>query len=209
MLPINSRRRCVLALALTFCLPLLVESAPLPKVADVEQQPLAAQVRRLTQALEVLGSPLAASDRSALEAALRETDPARAVAAIQDTLDAHCLIGVNINPESRVKVAAGPAKPELAEQGWRTFLVKVHNEAGVTAELRVVSPNAESVHDSSWSRTESDRFFQRRNQELPLSERWLDVAMFNDQPLRRDLSGLKLEYRIIQTFFSRPVRREK
>ena len=38
--------------------------------------------------------------------------------------------GVNINPESRVKVARGPAAAELVEQGWRVFLVKVHNEGG-------------------------------------------------------------------------------
>ena len=45
-------------------------------------------------------------------------------------LDARCLAGVNINPESRVKVARGPAAAELVEQGWRVFLVKVHNEGG-------------------------------------------------------------------------------
>ena len=36
----------------------------------------------------------------------------------------------------------GQAKPELMEQGWRAFLVKVHNQAGVTAVLAVDSPNA-------------------------------------------------------------------
>ena len=53
-----------------------------------------------------------------------------------------------INPESRVKVQVGPAQKSLVEQGWRIFLVKVHNEAGVTAPLRCSSPNAEPLHDS-------------------------------------------------------------
>jgi len=35
--------------------------------------------------------------------------PARAVRAIQAALDPLCLIAVDINPESRVKVAAGPS----------------------------------------------------------------------------------------------------
>ena len=43
---------------------------------------------------------------------------------------------MGINPESRVQVKAGGAPKELMEQGWRMFLVKVHNEAGVTAVLR-------------------------------------------------------------------------
>ena len=39
-----------------------------------------------------------------------------------------------------MSVVEGPAKKELVQQGWRTFLVKVHNEAGVTAELQLESP---------------------------------------------------------------------
>ena len=54
---------------------------------------------------------------------------------IQKSLDPYCLVGVNINPESRVKVKEGQVSKELMQQGWRTFLVKVHNEAGVTAPL--------------------------------------------------------------------------
>ena len=62
--------------------------------------------------------------------------------AIQRVLDCHCLVGVDINPQMRVKVAPGPAKRELVEHGWRQFLVKVHNEAGTTAVLRGISSQA-------------------------------------------------------------------
>ena len=65
---------------------------------------------------------------------------------MQQALDPLCLFVVNINPESRVKVARGPAAAELVEQGWRMFLVKVVNEAGVTAPLRVGSSNAQKLH---------------------------------------------------------------
>lgn len=82
---------------------------------------------------------------------------------VQKALDPHCLFGVNINPESRVKVSRGPAKPELVEQGWRVFLVKVHNEAGSTALLRAVSPHAQSMHGSP---------------EEDLRNRWLDLHRF-------------------------------
>jgi hypothetical protein len=70
------------------------------------------------------------------------------VARIEQVLDKYCLAHVQISPESRVKVAAGAAAARLVEQGWRTFLVRVDNEAGVTAELRVRSPNAGKLANS-------------------------------------------------------------
>ena len=176
--------------------------AALPQVAGVEVQPLVAQVKRVAEALEYLGAPLSAEERQKLEAAgsMKEVE---AVAAIQTVLDAHCLVGVDINPEMRVKVAQGPAAAELVEQGWRTFLVKVNNQAGATAELRVVSPNAQSVHDSPWKKTESDEVYRKHGQreaKLSKDQLWLDVEAFNKQPLKKELSGLPLEYRVVSLY---------
>ena len=92
--------RFALALAAT----LLARAEKLPTVANVELQPLAAQAERVATALELLGDPLPAADRAALRAA-------KSVGAIQDILDKHCLVGVNINPESRVKAQQGEARP--------------------------------------------------------------------------------------------------
>ena len=61
---------------------------------------------------------------------------------IEKLLDPFVLLIVNINAESRVKVSQGEAKPELMEGGTRQFLVKVENQAGVTAPPRVESPNS-------------------------------------------------------------------
>src|SRR6267378_3918275 len=109
-----------------------------------------------------------------------------AVQAIQAALDPLCLLAVDINPEARVKVAAGPAAAELTEAGWRTFLVKVHNAAGVTAELKVFSDQAKPLANS-----ESDK----------INDRWLDLSLFSGRPLSGPkLSGLELEYRIIQLY---------
>jgi len=46
-------------------------------------------------------------------------------------------------------VEQGPAKPELLEAGTRLFLVKVINEAGVTAQLNIKSPNSGDVYIES------------------------------------------------------------
>jgi len=157
----------------------------LPIVENVPAQPLAAQAARVEQALAHLGSPLPSRTHAALQKALHEADGSRQVRAIQAALDPYCLLGVHINPESRVKVAPGPARPALVERGWRQFLVKVQNEAGVTAELQVVSPNALALFNSPRS---------------DLANRWLDLQMFNGQPLQKSLSGLELEYRIVQLY---------
>src|SRR6185503_18882617 len=117
-------------------------------VQEADWQPLTAQVKRVIEALDYLGAPLDAKTQTVLKEAMEEKNLKGAGEKIQNALDAHCLFVVSINPEMRVKVAAGPAKPELVEQGWRQFLVKVVNESGTTAPLEAVSPNAISVYSN-------------------------------------------------------------
>jgi hypothetical protein len=168
----------------------------LPIVTDVELQPLAAHAERVVQSLELAGSPLAKEQQAALRAALENDDEVAAVRMIQKILDPLCLAGVTINPESRVKVQDGPAPQELMHQGWRTFLVKVHNQAGVTAPLRCSSPNAAPMHDASDGSAEPKQTITQGDVVM----RWLDVAMYDKGPLNERLSGLPLEYRIIELF---------
>src|SRR3954465_708753 len=140
-----------------------VFAAQLPVLKDVEWQPFAAQVKRLVEAADYVGSPLSAEEKKGIEDALKETDPQLASEKIQGILDPHCLFGVQINPEMRVKVAQGAAKPELMEQGWRAFLVKVQNESGATSELRAVSPNAVALFDgANISPSPSDQFYKKK-----------------------------------------------
>src|SRR4030095_13567211 len=102
---------------------------PLPIVPKVSLQPLAAHAQVVAETMELLGQPLDAATRTAIEKASTSADEAEGVKGIQTALDALCLVGIDINPEARVKVTTGPAKPVLVEQGWRAFLVKVHNQA--------------------------------------------------------------------------------
>ena len=50
------------------------ESPTLPIVKNLELQPLVAQVRRVIEASDYLGSPFSAADRKALEAAEKERE---------------------------------------------------------------------------------------------------------------------------------------
>ncbi len=189
----SSRPLIVLALA---CLVSSSRADELPRVEGVEAQPLVASARRVGEALEGLGEPLSAAVRARLDAALTLPDRRATVLAVQEALDPLCLIGVTINPESRVKATPGPAAKRLVQGGWRVFLVKVHNEAGVTAPLRVESPNAAPVFKKSSNGPEP-------KQSIPpgaIADRWADVQTYDDRPLNRGLSGLLLEYRILQVY---------
>ena len=101
--------------------------------ANVPLQPLAQQARRIETALDYLGQPLQARDHQEINDAVASLDEEDAVRKLQTTLDKYVLAFVEISPESRVKVEPGPAKPELVEGGTRLFLVKVFNQASVTA----------------------------------------------------------------------------
>jgi hypothetical protein len=188
---------------LTFSTVLRGAEDSLPSVRDVELQPLAAQIKRLGEAMDYLGVPLTSDERAAIDSALADKDKDQAVAKLQSILDPHCLVSVVINPEMRVKVSAGPAKPQLVEKGWRTFLIKVQNDAGATSPLRAVSPNAQSVHDSASQQTLSDKYYSNHKKQSPNStpdDLWLDLESFEKQPLKKQLSGLKLEYRMLSLY---------
>ncbi|MBO0797661.1 MAG: CehA/McbA family metallohydrolase, partial [Blastocatellia bacterium] len=174
------------------------------KAEQIELQPFAAQVKRLLETLDYLGAPLSTADKEALDRALAESDQARAVGAIREVLDKYCLVEVQISPESRVKVEPGKAKTELVEKGWRTFLIKVRNEAGVTAELKVESPNALPVFGAPSGNPRPERSISK----LEVANRWLDLSLFAKPPFKPQLSGLGLEYRIIQLYSRDAGKRE-
>ena len=175
---------------------------------NVEQQPFVAATGRLTQALEYVGVPLNDDESSAIEEAMQLTNGPESVSAIQRVLDAHVLAQVNVNAESRVSVTEGPVAKRLVQQGWRTFLVKVHNEAGITPQLTVTSPQSAPVYELGRGprqrpQTESDLVTAAES-----ARRFLDVATFVKQPMKPRLSGLLVEYRILQ-LYSRDVGRRE
>ena len=153
--------------------------------ATVEAQPLLLQVNRLAEALQYLGNPLPDSTREQLKALHREVDEKNVAAKVMALLDPLCLAEVNISPESRVSARTGSAAPNLVEQGWRQFLIKVNNRAGVTAALNVQSEQATPVPKSPAEK---------------VRDRWMELKIYRDRPLNPTLSGLALEYRIVQIY---------
>ncbi|MGL4550664.1 MAG: CehA/McbA family metallohydrolase [Gemmataceae bacterium] len=159
-------------------------AADWPAVKAVEAQPLLAQVKRLDQALGFLGQPLPEATRAGL-AALRAKDGEAAVARAQALLDPHCLAAVEVGEKGVARVIPAGRKLELVEQGWRVYLVKVINAPGATGQLRVDSPNARPVPNSPKG-------------DVP--NRWMSLLPYTAQPMLPGLSGLKLEYTLVQVY---------
>jgi hypothetical protein len=178
----------------------------LPVIERVEPQPLLAQALRLHEALSFLGSSLSKQDAAALTALQHKPFTAATSRQIQAILDRYCIAMAHINPEARVKVSRGPAIAQLMQNGWTSFLVKVHNEAGVTARLQVESPNAAPVlHVSTFNQRAMEKNLLSPGQ---IANRFLEMQMYNNRPLLPHLSGLALEYAVVQIYSKDAGRRE-
>jgi hypothetical protein len=162
----------------------------------VPLQPFAQQVRRLEDAMNYLGQPFPAADHNAINRAIANPDEAAAAAEIEKILDKYALAIVDINAESRVKVEPGPAKPELVEGGTRIFLVKTLNRAGVTAPLRVFSPNSGKVYVQSTNNPKPKLELTPQQ----AADRWADISIYDKPPMTPRLSGLALDYRILEIY---------
>jgi hypothetical protein len=201
-------RQMLLPGLLLLALAVSVRADDLPKVEKVDLQPLAAQADRVADALELLGEPLSDADRQALKDAAKNSDKTKGVLAIQDILDKRCLADVRIlapnEDQAQMICQRGPAKPELAEQGWRVFLVKVRNPQSLDkVDLQADSPNALPLTQRSTGKADP--------KVTPVGEvgkRFLDLMMFNGNPLTPNLSGLEVEYRIVQIYCRDAGRKE-
>jgi len=175
----------------------------------VPLQPLAQQAHQIENALAYLGQPLSQEEISRLDEAVAAQSESDAVEQLQRILDPHVLVKVEINAESRVKVEAGAAKPELVEAGTRIFLVKVANQAGITAQLSVQSPNSGEVYIPSTGAPEPPMELTPRQ----AAERWTDISLYSlpeaswssislyqNPPMSPRLSGLAIEYQILAVY---------
>ena len=172
----------------------------------VEGQPLASNVQRLIQALELLGTPLPIETRSVLQAAGRARDARK----IQQVLGRHVLFAVHLNPEVRVKVLRGPASSILQQSGFTPFLVRVVNESTSSLSLRIVSPQSGPVYAGvaklSMERERQEHL--RENENVNRDDRFLQVEMLSAPPMTRNLSGLKVEYALALIYSREAGQRE-
>jgi len=181
-------------------------TSSLPVITIVEPQPLLAQAIRLNEALSFLGSSLPAEDAKLLKALQDKPLTTETTKHIQHILDPYCLAMVNINPEARVKVIRGPAKAKLIQGGWTSFLIKVNNETGTTPQLEATSVNAApALHVSTGEPRVDPKNVLTTGQ---VNNRFLEIQMYRNRPLQSNLSGLKLEYAVVQIYSKDAGQRE-
>src|SRR4029077_5990148 len=85
-------------------------------------------------------------------------------------------------------------------------LIKVHNEAGVTAQLQVQSENAKpDLHISTSSAKALEKNLITEGQ---VENRFLEMQLYHSRPLLPNLSGLKLEYVVLQIYSKDAGQRE-
>ncbi|HUQ65418.1 MAG TPA: CehA/McbA family metallohydrolase, partial [Flavitalea sp.] len=172
----------------------------------VEPQPLLANAMRISEALSFAGSSLADADQKKLKQLQRQKLSQQTIHDIQNILDPYCIASVDINPEARVKVEKGNATLKLNQGGWTSFLVKVMNDAGVTSKLAVESSNAMlPVHPTSNTPKVLDKDVITVGESV---NRFLDMKMYTGRPLSANLSGLKLEYAVLQVYSKDAGKRE-
>ena len=172
----------------------LLASFPI-SVAQVPAQPLAANARRVIEALEYLGHPLPSSAKTALQNAITSRDADE----IQSILDPLVLFHVDINPELRVKVARGKASATLQQSGFTPFLVKIQNYAAAAQTLVIDSPQSGPVYGGvsqlSLERQQQTELKKNENSSND-PERFLEAQMFTSPPMTEYLSGFEVEYAI-------------
>jgi hypothetical protein len=192
-------------LVLVICIPTGRADSP-PRV-DVAGQPLAANVRRVLDALDLLGRPLDADLTKRLNDAVTAEDAGR----LQELLDPHLLCVVTVNPESRIKVERGRADATLQQAGYIPFLVKVVNQGTVKSRLRLTSPQAGAPYGgvARLSMERQDQTLLRENEVRPGGpRRFLHVEMFMQPPLSATLSGLEVEYAVAVIYSSESGKRD-
>jgi hypothetical protein len=152
-----------------------------PVYEGIVPDQLRAHCGRLLKAVKALDVALPPTALTGLEALLARKSAAteKDIEDIQKLLDPHCLVAVTINPESRVKAARGAAEAALWRDRDVYFLVKVHNEAGVTHALTAGGP-------------------QLRTRDQPAAGRWLEGTVHGAPPLAKTLSGERVEYVLLR-----------
>ncbi len=179
------RCRVFRGLAAVIPVAILAASALSAGTAFVEGQPLVAQAHRVAESLRILGHPLPAGSEALIRRAAGRPDSREAVKLIRRALDAYCLAVVKVAADGTTAVSRGSVAAELDEQGWRSFLVRVENGAGAVGALRVSSPSARDIPNGPAT-------------EVKL--RWLGLDVVTSRPMLPQLSGLPLEYRILQVY---------
>lgn len=190
-LPGGARSVGVFLLAIIGCVDSASGQSALPTIDDVDARALRVQCQKALDALSKMKAAMPRETERELRALLKdEKKPSDELAAkIQNLLNDQCLVGVSINPESRVKAARGPRPAELIVGKESVVLVRVLNEAGVTHALSLEGPQIIGPKENA-------------------KDRWLHATVYPEHPSSQKLSGQKVEYVLLRLKAEKAGKRE-
>jgi hypothetical protein len=117
-----------------FCFSRSLHADP-PPLISVEQ------VKRIVEALRFVDQPLPDTEVSQLLALAGNPTEANA-RQLETMLDRYTLLRIQLDGFGIGRAMSGGAAPRLAEQGWRSFLVRVENPSRLSGPLILVSTSA-------------------------------------------------------------------
>jgi hypothetical protein len=179
------------AAVLLLCVP-AAQAQGLPLIDEVDWPAFREQVRDLLVGMAKLDAAFSEETAKPLRALIDQKSPDSpriAARAVQKLLDSHVLIGVTINPESRVKATRGDRAAALVRGRAAFVLVRVQNEAGVTHPLMAASEQAVEAGKKD-------------------AERWLELGVVNEKPFANKLTGQRVEYRLLKLTARQSGKRE-
>ncbi len=150
----------------------------------------------------MLGESLGRDEKAGLDRAIDSAGGEEAIRTIQQVLE-RCLIGIEINPESRVKAAQGPAVPRLSKMAGQSSWSR--------STMSRESPRPWKPTVPTRRRSTGDppvRGAQASIRPSAIVQRWMDLDLYGDRPLKRPLSGLSLEYQVLQIYSRDSGKRE-
>jgi hypothetical protein len=169
-------------------------------------QPYFAGVNRVLGALARLGAPVATEDAKRITELANQNDNT-AVDAAEKILDRYTLARLSLEADGTGRITMGGTQRTLVEQGWRMFLVRIGNPGGRSDKINFASESQGPGSMMSWTMAPRAHMGDRLNKGPIIEKLWVlsriheeSPAPEGDQPKPIQLSGMPVEYRIIELF---------
>jgi hypothetical protein len=179
-----------------------VRAPALPIIVARQAKParerLDANVAEVLKALDRAGVDVPAADREAL-AATKDMPDALALGETQKVLDRYALALVDINDEAWFSITSAtsdPAERPIERLKWRTFLVKVNNNARATSPFEVRSLQAVGGVGDGVVSAEPGR--GACEDAAHGWAQWFRLRMVGEPLMPARLSGKEVEYFVVQ-----------
>ncbi len=210
------RRREFIAVSFATGLATIVAHARAPSsVAFATTDPILSsnQVKRIVESLRRLGEPLPDRETARI-LALAEQPNGLNSTEIERVLDRYTLVRVLLDKHGVGKAISGNASPQLAELGWRCFLVRVENPWRLTGSMLLWSRSAiregdlqRGIHESHILANDVPQI-TRLPPDLDTDyadgmSQWMGYRFGAGVPAAEGLEGAPLEYQTLQIYSQR------